>query len=461
MRQLLSIRAYDICVHPMSFALAYQNNKNKAGDSKSSTSAMRYSTHHHLNLLNRDSCDYIFSPTANYWQSGCSKAYESQPGFDFGKIAIQPKLKISQPGDEYEQEADIVAERVVRMADTANAVVSIANAKDEGIARKCGACKMAKDEEEKLTISRKPSNISNLEANDDIADEINNVRSSIGSSLDADTKEFMESQFGYDFSKVRIHSDERAARSAIPLNALAYTVGNDIVFAEGQYQPSTMEGRRLLAHELTHIVQQTSTFAGPLVLYRQNRSSGCTADKISLIEEARRAAAIRCQLAAFQTKGLVPPGPMGRPDGGEAARRRARNIARTIFGEDLNMEQVGDIVSNMGARLASPSLPFACAPANDPNCGSRAGYVIGFRPPVYLCPAFFNAPADKEQRIRTMVHEAAHLAGIGEAVGESYCPIFDCQTSCGGFDVADSWSHYIHCVSNQTPDQPEVIRSKP
>jgi len=82
------------------------------------------------------------------------------------------------------------------------------------------------------------------------------IRSCHGSSLDVSTKEFMESRFGYDFSKVRIHADLRAARSSSAINSLAYTLGNHIAFGEGQYQPHTIGGRRLLAHELTHFQQQ-------------------------------------------------------------------------------------------------------------------------------------------------------------------------------------------------------------
>src|SRR5215207_8750406 len=68
----------------------------------------------------------------------------------------------------------------------------------------------------------------------------------------------MESRFGHDFSKVRIHTGEIAARSANSVNAIAYTIGDDIVFEQGQYQPYTSKGRRLLAHELTHVVQQSN-----------------------------------------------------------------------------------------------------------------------------------------------------------------------------------------------------------
>jgi hypothetical protein len=66
----------------------------------------------------------------------------------------------------------------------------------------------------------------------------------------------MEPRFGCDFSRVRIHSDARAAASAQSVNALAYTVGTDVAFAAGQFSPATTRGRKLLAHELTHVVQQ-------------------------------------------------------------------------------------------------------------------------------------------------------------------------------------------------------------
>jgi hypothetical protein len=82
------------------------------------------------------------------------------------------------------------------------------------------------------------------------------VLQSAGQSLDHRTRASMESQFGHDFSQVRIHADARAAESAQAVNALAYTVGNDIVFADGQYEPGAAQGQKVLAHELTHVIQQ-------------------------------------------------------------------------------------------------------------------------------------------------------------------------------------------------------------
>src|SRR5580658_8448041 len=87
---------------------------------------------------------------------------------------------------------------------------------------------------------------------------VHQVLRSPGQPLDAATRAFFEPRFGHDFSKVRLHTDGQAAESARAVNALAYTVGQDIAFGEGQYAPAAAEGRRLLAHELTHVVQQGS-----------------------------------------------------------------------------------------------------------------------------------------------------------------------------------------------------------
>ncbi len=85
---------------------------------------------------------------------------------------------------------------------------------------------------------------------------VQDVLRSPGQPLDTQTRAFMEPRFGYDFSRVRVHTDARAAESARAVNALAYTVGRNVVFSLGQYAPETRQGQRLMAHELTHVVQQ-------------------------------------------------------------------------------------------------------------------------------------------------------------------------------------------------------------
>src|SRR5205823_9845067 len=83
------------------------------------------------------------------------------------------------------------------------------------------------------------------------------VKSSNGQPLDPTTREFMESRFGRNFSHVRVHTDAVAAESMRALDAAAWTGGNDIAVRGGFYKPKTQRGRRLLAHELTHVVQQS------------------------------------------------------------------------------------------------------------------------------------------------------------------------------------------------------------
>ena len=90
-----------------------------------------------------------------------------------------------------------------------------------------------------------------------VPDIVHDVLRSPGSPLDTSARAFFEPRFGHDFSKVRVHADDRAAQSARAVNALAYTVGSSIAFAPGQYAPQTKSRQRLLAHELTHVMQQS------------------------------------------------------------------------------------------------------------------------------------------------------------------------------------------------------------
>jgi hypothetical protein len=85
---------------------------------------------------------------------------------------------------------------------------------------------------------------------------VNNVLRSTGQPLDPPARAWMEPRFGHDFSRVRIHTDDRSAESARAVNAQAYTVGQDVIFGAGNYAPATGAGRRLLAHELAHVIQQ-------------------------------------------------------------------------------------------------------------------------------------------------------------------------------------------------------------
>ena len=109
---------------------------------------------------------------------------------------------------------------------------------------------------DKKKIQRKPANGETQESS--APPIVNSVLNSPGQPLGGETRAMMESYLGHDFGQVRIHVDGQAADSARSVNALAYTVGSDVVFRESQYSPHTTAGQRLLLHELTHVVQQRS-----------------------------------------------------------------------------------------------------------------------------------------------------------------------------------------------------------
>jgi hypothetical protein len=173
----------------MSFAFAHQNKTNKTGDSKKSTPPKHSSYPHVTNLHAKDSPNNILHLQRAIGNQAVQRLLRSKNNnvaereFDFAKIGIlQPKLKISQPGDAYEQEADKVGDKVKRMPDSSDSVMPIEATEHEGIARKCTACEMkGGEDEEDLKISRKALDVSDLEANDQVTNEINNARSSSGS----------------------------------------------------------------------------------------------------------------------------------------------------------------------------------------------------------------------------------------------------------------------------------------
>ncbi len=170
----------------------------------------------------------------------------SQPG-------IQAKLRVSQPGDQSEIEADRVADQVMRTAEPQVQSMSLFSKSDDGLAQRQVSNVEEEDEE---MVQTKPA-YGGPAAAVPAAEEAQ-VRpvSSSGRPLDMTARSYMESRFGYNFGNVMVHTDSQATEVARNLNAKAFTLGSDIVFGSGQYEPGTAEGDRLLAHELAHVVQQ-------------------------------------------------------------------------------------------------------------------------------------------------------------------------------------------------------------
>jgi hypothetical protein len=177
---------------------------------------------------------------------------------------LQPRLAVNPPNDVYEQEAEAMADTILRMP---NPGMIHRRAASNSIQR-CGKCAKAQRIEDMCpSCAAKALQASGgtlqLSANALVPEVTPSIEANVaqlqnsGAPLSNDVRAFMEPRFGHDFSQVRIHNDARAAGVARSINALAFTVGNNIAFDAGQYQPNTEAGQRLLAHELTHVVQQT------------------------------------------------------------------------------------------------------------------------------------------------------------------------------------------------------------
>ena len=203
---------------------------------------------------------------------------------------IQTKLSINEPGDHYEQEADFVADQVMRMSEpeihSQQAGVSVLlNQSDSGenIQRLAANSDPSledavvieggeedKAEQAQVQTLRPLGQTSGREAiSKDIIDS-SNGSAPLGSSV----RQFMEPRFGVDLSQVQVHADRRAAALSQSISARAFTYGRHIYFNEGEYQPETQEGKRVLAHELTHVMQQAGGQSRLPVRQRVTESRG-------------------------------------------------------------------------------------------------------------------------------------------------------------------------------------------
>lgn len=198
-------------------------------------------------------------------------------------------LKVSQPNDPAEIEADQIADRVMRMPvgerkpRSATGAPTPIGGSPSTVHRKCDTCE---DEEE--TIQRKA-----LPSGGGIPSQsLAHVQSAIGSGgrpLDRETRSFFEPRLGYDLSSVRIHTGGTADESAREIDARAYTLGSNIVFSSGEYDPGNAGGKRLLAHELAHVVQQP--FHEPQLLRQPTERicvPGSPADAPECVESRKR-----------------------------------------------------------------------------------------------------------------------------------------------------------------------------
>jgi Holliday junction resolvase-like predicted endonuclease len=177
-------------------------------------------------------------------------------GSDCSRIPIHPsaagvtqtKSEISKPGDEYEQEADRLAEEVMRRPGPQRHRACPCG----GGCPKCQSGQPGREHKSLQSNGIQPSDTGQIAA----PPIVHEVVRSPAQALDLPTRAFMEPRFGYDFSRVRVHTGAAAEKSAQDVNAHAYTLGRNIVFGAGRFAPGTQEGRLLIAHELAHVIQQ-------------------------------------------------------------------------------------------------------------------------------------------------------------------------------------------------------------
>lgn len=184
----------------------------------------------------------------------------------FGPAAIQPKLKIGEPDDAYEKQADRVADAVVQMKDSEvqrqpiEEEEELQMQREPVLQRKCKECEEEKKVQKKTHDSSGPEKATG----EKMSRQLQTSRGS-GNRLPEKIESEMSRRIGADFSSVNIHTGSNAVQMNRSLGARAFTYGKDIYFNSGEYNPSTSDGQHLLAHELTHVVQQSNKKIAPNV----------------------------------------------------------------------------------------------------------------------------------------------------------------------------------------------------
>jgi hypothetical protein len=307
---------------------------------------------------------------------------------------IQAKLRVGEPNDAYEQEADRMADRVMR---TAGPGVQLSCA----CGGECPRCAAAPP-------------------------IVYDALRSPGQALDPATRDFMEARFGRDLRQVRVHTGPSAAESARRIEAAAYTTGHHVVFDSGRYAPHTTEGRRLLAHELTHVVQQSGG-AAQGTIQRQPRAGaaparrtttysfvGCTDTEMETLSRNIQQSFLMVVNARDQMTNLilsVIQAESSRDYELSTDATLLRGVIGRLFGG--NSLEVLRAVRDNFTRIANryrADREVICH--HDPDRNQVASAQIGGTR-IWIGPEFFSRYGDNlDARPRIFIHEMAHNAGI-------------------------------------------------
>ncbi len=281
--------------------------------------------------------------------------------------------------------------------------------------------------------------------------------------LDPATRAFFESRYGHDFSNVSIHTGPDASASARSIHAKAYTLGSDIVFRDGAYSPTSNQGRRLLAHELAHVVQQSRSSAPAPVIQRQPETQGQGqsqggGNQVAVNTNCGDADARAAAIAIFNAQGMLNSAMDWFHYSDPVVDVQLNALLRARFGSDSAATR--SAVNNRLARVAAilmeatkANVNLSCADATDAVCSKNEYYAYvrpgqGYR--INFCREFFKM--NPQEQLWGVLHETFHLAG---ALGDSYIFYFDVDTSsCFGssavkgsaLDNADSYVSFLWCL---------------
>jgi outer membrane protein OmpA-like peptidoglycan-associated protein len=275
-----------------------------------------------------------------------------------------------------------------------------------------------------------------------------------GQPLSADQLGFFEPRFDADFSKVRVHRGAQAVGATKFVGARAYTLRHDIVFGEGEYHPDTPSGRRLLAHELTHVLQQVGNRSaqghvthGPVQIQRAPLE-GCNDAQAETVNHARDQALLDLSTAIP----LLEPRPLPQP---------AQDAMWLTFRDtdDLKAFIVTEFLRMIKDRLPDQEITCEQKPYHLDDCkeGAGAGTTNSGRGYTHLCMDYWDN--SREDRARTLIHEVAHRFIIGGRSDRAYF-YPDCGASSRTmglsvaqlFQNADSYACLAYLLAHQTAE---------
>ena len=394
-----------------------------------------------------------------------------------GDQSLQPKLRISAPDDKYEREADHVADQVMRSKGISFGVRMPEPALQRQPAEEDGDMEIMSsgsqvhaDEEE--TLQAKGTSGTRPAMSAGAGEKIRSLQGG-GQPLPEAERLFFESRMGHDFRHVRIHDGEAAAEAAQSVNARSFTLGRDVVFNQGEYSPGTSSGKRLLAHELTHVVQQLGTAPqratvnssriAPSSPGIQRKVDAAKCGKTGLEQsqcdmiDSDYEIALRYVPKAINKLGKTPYKP-------EVV--RALKLYFNINGYEHrqtlinNLRRVHKILQHYKSHVSytrghpngckDPSVRAYSRPATIRKDGTVEPNALGW------CLPYLNDKSQK-RRVRTLIHEHAHAAGMVYDVhkGEKEIRV----GSEGHFFIkssrllrsADSYAYLVMAVATSSP----------